>query len=41
MNNGEKIIPYDFHMRRDSTDGKAAAFDPEEPGSNPVVGMKK
>ena len=28
-------------MRRDSTDGKAAALHPEDPGSNPVIGIKK
>ena len=34
-----EMIPKNFQMtlsRRDSTDGKAAALYPEDPGSNPV-----
>ena len=27
------------HQRRDSTDGRAAALNPADPGSNPVVPM--
>ena len=35
-----KTSPFFNNLRQDSTDGKAATSYSEDPGSNPVVGMK-